>query len=58
MLLLAVGAEGAESTRHDAATFAQALTQKGWPLTYVVHVGRGHGLHADNLASAWEAWGR
>ncbi len=57
-LYLAVGAEEAEATRQDAATLAQALTRRGWPLRYVVHPDRGHGIAADDLASAWETWGR
>ena len=57
-LYLAVGADEAEGTRKDASTLAEALAQKGWPLRYVVHPDRGHGITADDLASAWGAWGR
>jgi predicted esterase len=57
-IYLAVGDQEADVTRHDAATLASALTQNAWPVKYVVHAGRGHELRGDDLASAWEAWGR
>ncbi len=55
---LAVGDQEAASTRQDAANLAHVLTLRGWPLQYVVHPGRGHELHEDDLASAWSTWGR
>jgi predicted esterase len=57
-LYLAVGDQEAESTRHDAATLEQALTQHGWPVKYVVHEGRGHTIKEDDLTASWAAWGR
>jgi predicted esterase len=57
-LYLAVGDQEAEGTRRDAATLAEALTQQGWPVKYVVHEGRGHGIKEDDLAASWAAWGR
>jgi hypothetical protein len=55
---LAVGDQEAVDTRQDAEYLAHLLAQRGWPLAYVVHPGRGHELHQDDLASAWAAWGR
>jgi hypothetical protein len=55
---LAVGDQETAVTRQDAAALAHVLTLRGWPLQFVVHPGRGHELHVDDLASAWTAWGR
>jgi predicted esterase len=55
---LAVGDQEAPATRQDAATLAHVLTLRSWPLTYVVHPGRFHELHEDDLTNAWAAWGR
>ena len=55
---LAVGDQEAAGTRQDAANLAHVLTLRGWPLKFVVHPGRGHELHEDDLSSAWAAWGR
>ncbi len=57
-LYLAVGEEEAETTRTDAANLSRVLTAHDWPVQYVVHAGRGHELHEDDLAAAWGAWGR
>ena len=55
---IAVGDQEAAATRQDAANLAHLLTLRGWPLRYVVHPGRAHELHEDDLANAWAAWGR
>jgi predicted esterase len=55
---LAVGEEEASATRQDAANLARVLAARSFPVHYVVHPGRGHELHEDDLASAWTAWGR
>ena len=55
---LAVGDQEASATRQDAANLAHVLALRGWPLQYVVHPGRAHELHEDDLASAWATWGR
>ncbi len=55
---LAVGDQEADSTRQDADNLAHVLTLRGWPLTYVVHQGRGHELRESDLAAAWAVWGR
>jgi serine/threonine protein kinase/predicted esterase len=57
-LYLAVGDQEAPATRQDAANLAHVLALRGWPLRYVVHPGRAHELHEDDLGSAWAAWGR
>ena len=57
-IYLAVGDQEAGATQQDAANMAQVLSLRGWPLKYVVHAGRAHELHADDLAAAWTAWGR
>jgi predicted esterase len=57
-LYLAVGEDEAAITRTDAANLARVLTAHEWPVHYVVHAGRGHELHEDDLAGAWAAWGR
>ncbi len=55
---LAVGEQEAEVTRQDAATLAQVLQRGGWKIEHVVHPGRGHELHEDDLEAAWALWGR
>jgi predicted esterase len=55
---LAVGEQEEEVTRQDAATLAQVLDRCGWTTAHVVHPGRGHELHEDDLAAAWTLWGR
>jgi predicted esterase len=55
---LAVGAEEEEVTQKDAATLAQVLDRGGWKTAHVVHPGRGHEVHEDDLAAAWTLWGR
>lgn len=55
---LAVGEQEEEVTRQDAATLAQVLDRRGWKTAHVVHPGRGHELHEDDLAAAWALWGR
>jgi predicted esterase len=57
-IYLAVGDQEAAATQQDAANMAQVLSLRGWPLKYVVHAGRAHELHADDLTAAWTAWGR
>ena len=57
-LYLAVGAREAEVTQRDAATLAQALMERAWPVAYVVHPDRGHAIQGDDLALAWATWGR
>ena len=55
---LAVGEQEEEVTRQDAATLAQVLDRRGWKTAHVVHAGRGHEVHEDDLAGAWALWGR
>ncbi len=55
---LAVGDQEEEVTQKDAATLAQVLDRAGWKTAHVVHPGRGHELHEDDLAAAWTLWGR
>jgi predicted esterase len=55
---LAVGDAEASGTRQDAANLAHVLALRGWPVTSVVHAGRGHEMDEDDLALAWAAWGR
>jgi predicted esterase len=55
---LAVGEQEAEITRQDAATLTQVLSRGGWKTELVVHPGRGHELHEDDLTAAWKLWGR
>ena len=39
-------------------TLAQVLERVGWKTARVVHPGRGHEIHEDDLAAAWTLWGR
>jgi predicted esterase len=55
---LAVGEQEADVTRQNAATLAQVLERGGWKTEHVVHPGRGHELHEDDLEAAWTLWGR
>ena len=55
---LAVGEQEEEITRQHAATLAQVLERVGWKTARVVHPGRGHEIHEDDLAAAWTLWGR
>jgi predicted esterase len=55
---LAVGEQEEEVTRSDAATLNQVLDRRGWKTAHVVHPGRGHEIHEDDLAAAWTLWGR
>ncbi|MEP7123117.1 MAG: hypothetical protein ABJE95_19470 [Byssovorax sp.] len=55
---LAVGDQEEEVTRQDALTLTQVLDRGGWKTEHVVHPGRGHEVHEDDLAAAWALWGR
>jgi predicted esterase len=55
---LAVGDQEEEVTRQDAATLTQVLDRGGWKTEHVIHAGRGHEMHEDDLAAAWTLWGR
>ena len=55
---LAVGEQEEEATQKDAATLTQVLDRGGWKTSHVVHPGRGHEIHEDDLAAAWTLWGR
>lgn len=55
---LAVGEQEEEVTRQDAAVLAAVLQRRGWKTAHVVHPGRGHEIHEDDLAGAWTLWGR
>jgi predicted esterase len=53
---IAVGDDELDVTQRDADTLASLLSLRQWPIELVIHPGRGHELHEDDFAIAWESW--
>ncbi|AUX43698.1 uncharacterized protein SOCE26_051510 [Sorangium cellulosum] len=55
-IYIAVGERELASTIASAENLADVLTQHGWEHALVTHPGRGHEIHADDFALAWQTW--